>query len=390
MNQNFSITITTGTIVKIVIVLVAAYLVYFFRDLVLVVITAIVVASAIEPAIKLFERYKIPRMYGSIASFGILTGFLALVTALVVPTIVSELNQLASNIPEYREALRLWLESQSASSPIIDNVVNQAGGFSYEELAAGFGEAVGLAANSLGNIVGSLFGSILNFFLIIVLAFYFSTQEYGIDNFLKIVVPPKHSKYAINLWRRSQRKIGLWMQGQLIIMLLTGVVTYLFLLIAGVPYAFVLAMLAGFSELIPVVGIFISSIPALAVAYIAGGTSLLIATIIFYVVWQQIQGNAISPAVVNKVVGVPPLLVILGLIVGTQLFGILGAILSVPFAAALMEYIKDVEKNHNQEIMRQKIADDQLAERIAEKVAEKTEAKKTEAEEDNIEIKRTK
>ena len=165
------------------------------------------------------------------------------------------------------------------------------------------------------------------------------------------------------------------MQGQLVIMLLTGTVTYIFLVIAGVPYAFVLALLAGFSELIPVIGIFISAIPALAVAFISGGSGLLIATLVFYIVWQQIQGNAISPAVVNKVVGVPPMLVILGLIVGTQLFGILGAILSVPFAAALMEFIKDVEKNHNQEIMRQKIADEQLAERIAEKVAERTEAK---------------
>ena len=375
MNGQTSITITTGTIIKIVLILVGAYLVYFFRDLVLVVITAIVVASAIEPAIKTLERYKIGRLYGSILSFGVLTSLMVLVGILVVPTIVSELNQLIANIPEYRAAFSAWLETQSSTSPLFSNLVGSAGQVSPEELLSGFNQTLGFAANSLGNIVGSLFGSILNFFLIIVLAFYFSTQEYGIDNFIRIVVPTKHSKYAVNLWRRSQRKIGLWMQGQLVIMLLTGTVTYIFLVIAGVPYAFVLALLAGFSELIPVIGIFISAIPALAVAFISGGSGLLIATLVFYIVWQQIQGNAISPAVVNKVVGVPPMLVILGLIVGTQLFGILGAILSVPFAAALMEFIKDVEKNHNQEIMRQKIADEQLAERIAEKVAERTEAK---------------
>jgi len=164
-------------------------------------------------------------------------------------------------------------------------------------------------------------------------------------------------------------------------MLLTFSVTFVMLLVVGVPYAFILALLAALAELIPVVGIFIASVPALAVAALTGGLSMVIMVAVLYLVYQQIQGNVISPMVVNKVVGVPPLLVILGLIVGTQLFGILGAILSVPFAAALMEYINDVKRDHDREIMRRKIEEDNLADKIAEKVIEKSEEKEKEEEE---------
>ena len=206
--------------------------------------------------------------------------------------------------------------------------------------------AAGALVSGATGTISFFFGSLFNFLLVIVLSFYFTAQKYGIDNFLKIVVPPEHSAYAINLWRRSQRKIALWMQGQLVLALIIFVMTYLGLLLLGVEYAFLLAVVAAVGELIPLVGPFISAVPALAVAFGTGGPYLALWVLGLYVIIQQLESNLIYPLVVKKVVGVPALLVILGLIVGGTLFGFLGLILSVPVAAALMEFVKDVEKRH--------------------------------------------
>ena len=384
MDRNQELTITVGTIIKIALVVVGCYLVYFFNELILVVLTAIVIASAVEPAIVKLERYKIPRVFGVLATFSLIIGFLTMVVINMVPLLAQEGVQFVNEFPKYLQDTNLWIEGQTEGSGVLSKFFGTEGSLSMEELFTGASETLGFAASGIGNLIGALFGSIINLMLIFVLAFYFASQEYGIDNFLKIVIPPKHSRYAINLWRRSQRKIGLWMQGQLLIMAMTGTFVYIGLALIGIQYpgilkyALILALIAAIAELVPVVGAFISAIPAIAIAFITGGGTAALIVGAFYLVYQQVQGNLIYPLVVNKVVGVPPLLVIIGLIVGAQLFGILGAILSVPFAAAFMEFVKDVEKEHARETMRRKLEEDKLADKIAEKVIEKTEEKEGE------------
>ena len=378
MDQSTNITVSLGTIMKIALVALGFYLAYFFIDLILIVLTAIVIASAVEPAVQRLQRWQMSRILAVLVVF--VTGIAALVTLgmTILPSLASETASFINEFPRYLQDTNLWFSSQTEESEVLGNWLGAGSDLSLEQVYATFSEALGFAASGVGNLLGFLFGSILNLVLIFVLAFYFAAGEYGIDNFLKIVVPPKHSKYAINLWRRSQRKIGLWMQGQLVIMLLTGTVMYLGLSLLGIvypalhQYALVLATIAALAELVPVVGAFISAIPALAIALVAGGPMAAIWVGVFYLVYQQIQGNVLYPMVVNKVVGVPPLLVLIGLIVGAQLFGILGAILSVPLAAAFMEFVKDIEKEHAQEIVRRKKQENDLAEKIAEKVMEKS------------------
>jgi len=389
MDRNQELTITVGTIIKIALVAVGCYLVYFFNELILVVLTAIVIASAVEPAVVRLESWKIPRVFGVFTVFSVAIGFITLIVISMIPLLAQEGSQFVNEFPKYLQTTNLWIADQAGDSNVLSGIFGAEGNLSIEELFQNASETLGFAASGIGNIVGALFGSLLNFMLIVVLAFYFASQEYGIDNFLKIVVPPKHSRYAINLWRRSQRKIGLWMQGQMLVMIMTGTFVYLGLAIIGIwypgilEYALILALIAAVAEMVPVVGAFISAIPALAIAFITGGGTAAIVVGLFYLVYQQFQGNLIYPLVVNKVVGVPPLLVIIGLIVGAKLFGILGAILSVPFAAAFMEFIKDVEKEHAREIMRRKVEEDKLADKIAEKVIEKTEEKESEEKQAN-------
>jgi predicted PurR-regulated permease PerM len=193
-------------------------------------------------------------------------------------------------------------------------------------------------------VVSLIFGGLLSFVLIVVLSFYFAVQDTGIDDFLRLITPIKKHRYVLDLWRRSQHKIGRWMQGQLLLSLMAGTLVWVGLALLGVPYAFLLGALAAVLELIPVFGSILAAVPAVAIAFSVGGASFALMVIALYIVVNQFQANLVYPLVVQKVVGVPPLLVILALIVGAQIAGFLGIILSVPVAAALREFIVDVQK----------------------------------------------
>jgi len=195
---------------------------------------------------------------------------------------------------------------------------------------------------------------LLSFILIIVFSFYFAVQEYGIANFLKIVTPIEHEKYIIDLWKRSQLKIGRWMQGQILLALFIGILVYLGLMILGVKYALLLAILAAVTELIPLFGPILAAIPAILIGFLDGGTTLGLMVLGLYVIIQQFENHLIYPLVVKKVVGVPPLMVIIALLIGAQLAGFLGIIIAVPVAAALMEFVNDIEKDKKKTMVTEK------------------------------------
>jgi predicted PurR-regulated permease PerM len=201
--------------------------------------------------------------------------------------------------------------------------------------------------SSTGGVFSTLsafFGGLSSFILVVVFSFYFAVEETGVDDFLRIVTPVKHEAYVLDLWRRSQDKIGKWMQGQLILAAIVGLLLFLGLTILGIKYALLLAVLAGVFELIPVFGQILAAIPGVIIAFTSGGVTEALLVMGLYVVVQQFEANLIYPVVVKKVVGVPPLLVILALLVGFKLFGFLGVLLSVPIAAAIQELVADVDK----------------------------------------------
>lgn len=140
------------------------------------------------------------------------------------------------------------------------------------------------------------------------------------------------------------------MQGQILLSVLVGVLVYLSLSIFGVQYALVLAIFAAALELIPVFGSFIAAVPAVAIGFVDGGTTLGLTVIAIYLIVNQFQSNLIYPLVVKKIVGVPPLLVILALIAGAQLAGFIGIIIAVPVAAALQEFVSDIQRRKQREL----------------------------------------
>lgn len=336
-----TIDITAGTFFKAILVVGLVGALYFLRDLVLVLLTAVVIASSIEPGTRWFIRYGIPRVLAVLFIYLSIAGLFFSILYFFVPPLLGETSGLLTTVSQ---------QIKSLSSPYVSE-----GGIIGETLSEGFGgdlslnqalEGIrGFLENITGNALSairSIFGGFLSFVLIVVISFYLSVQEHGIENFLRLVTPVAHEKYIVGLWKRTQTKIGRWMQGQLLLGLLVGILVYLGLTVLGVQNALALAGIAALFEIIPIFGPILSAIPAIMIGFLDSFTlGLMVAGL--YVIIQQFENHLIYPLVVRKVVGVSPIVVILSLIIGAKFAGFLGIVLAVPVATALLEFVDDIQ-----------------------------------------------
>ncbi len=364
LNKELHVTIKTGTIVRAVIVLLACVFLYYVRDLLIVVLAAVVIASSMEPFTKWFVRHRIPRLPAVVVMYLAFAGLVAGIFYFFLPPLLNDASSFLATAPRYIDSISLWDPLQetplSQSKAVVQNlsqdlsqshqvVSSLSSGASLSKIISNIRDAVSSVSQGFVETLSLVFGGILSSFLIIVLSFYLSVQEDGVATFLQFVTPDKHEKYVIDLWKRVQHKIGLWMQGQLILAVVVGLLVYLVLAIFGpalhVENPLLLAFLAAGFEMIPLFGPILAAIPAVSASYADGtvGTALIVAGV--YLIIHQLENNLIYPLVVKKIVGISPILVILALIVGFKMAGFLGLLLSVPVATMFMEYLNDLQKS---------------------------------------------
>lgn len=339
-----SISISLGTIIKFVLVVLFFGLIFVLKDIILVLLMSIVIASAVEPGTQWFVRRKIPRLFAVIAIYiAFAICFAGIIYFLFLP-LLSESSDFLRNFPTYFNAVTIsdTLNSGFFGSGSLSNFTNT---IDLENVVSQINHVAGSVTSNAFGTVASFFGGVMSFFLIVVLSFYLAVEEDGVGKFLKAVTTLKHEKYVVSLWKRSQRKIGLWMQGQLVLAVIVGMLVYLGLLIINVPNALLLAFLAAAFEIIPLFGPILASIPAISIAFVTGGVPLALIVIGLYIIIQQFENQLIYPLVVKKVVGVSPIVSIVALAIGWQLAGLTGLILSVPIAAVIIELFNDFEKD---------------------------------------------
>ncbi|HRH24790.1 MAG TPA: AI-2E family transporter [Candidatus Paceibacterota bacterium] len=339
--MNTPIRISSDTIVRTLLIGFAAYALFVLRDIILMILVAIVIASFVESGVRAFARIKVSRLLAVPIIYAIVTAIIFAVFYAFVPIIFKELSGVLSLISKYIPSSSLDTNSIQDASQIVTNISKNS---SIADLLSNVKNVASSVSAGATSIIGNTFGGLVNTILVLVMSFYLSIQERGIQTFLRIITPAKHEKYVIDLWVRTQRKIGLWFQGQLLLGLVMAAVTFVGLSLLGVQYALLIAIITGIAELIPF-GVVFAAIPAVLFALIDGGVLLGFKTLIFYIVVQQIENYVLSPVIVKRVVGIPPLIVLVAFLIGITLAGFFGAILAIPVAVFVLEYMGDVEKN---------------------------------------------
>ncbi len=333
MEKSKTINISWLSIFKVLIAILLLLFLYQIRDVIVIFIFALIVASAIAPAVDLLEKIKMPRVIGALIVYVILVGLLALLISLIVTPLIQDMRNLASNLPEYSENLFTKFESLGKIFSKYESIINQFQKF--------LNKLVGrLQDLDLLSTFINIFGGIFSFILALIISFYLSVQKRGVQRILGSISPFNHRDYILDLWERAQKKLGRWLQGQLFLGIIVGVLVYLGLYFLNIKYAFLLAILAGALEIFPYIGPVLAAIPAIIIGFFEAPIMGLW-VLILYVVVQQLENYLIVPLVIGKVVGLNPIIVIAALLIGAKLGGIPGMILAVPITAVLAEFIKD-------------------------------------------------
>jgi predicted PurR-regulated permease PerM len=340
-----TISISTGTMIRIVLVGLGFFLFWYLRDLVLVVLTSIVLASFVESAVPHFEKIGINRVLAVIILYFIALSLLAVLFYLFAPLLITELYNFSGFILNYiPSASFLHFFQNEAFSGAKDLIGVLTKNFSITGL-------VSISKAFINNLSGGFFtafaiafGSIFNFVLIVIISFYLSIQEKGIEGLLRIVFPLHLEEYVVDLWNRSSRKIGLWVKGQVVLAFVVAVLIYLLLSLLGIEYALLLAIIAGVMELVPY-GILVALIPAISFSYLSDGISNALMVAGAYIIIHEFEVFLFAPIIIKKIVGLSPIVIILSILIGFELGGVWGGILSIPVAIIIMEFLNDIEKD---------------------------------------------
>ena len=340
-----SISISTGTMIRLVLVALGVFLLWFLRDLVLVVLTAIVLASFVESTVPYFRRMRINRVLGIVILYVITLLALAGLFYLFAPLLITEIYNLSSFLGSYAPNISFLNYFQNEAFSGAKDIVNTlSDNFSLTALLSISKTFILNLSGGFFQTIAVAFGSIFNFILIVLISFYLSVQEKGIENFLRIVSPVQYESYVINLWERSRRKIALWLKGQLLLALVVAVLIYLTLSLLGLEYALLLSLIAGIMELVPY-GILVALIPAFSFSYLSGGIGSAFMVTGSYLIIHQFEVFLLAPLIIKKIVGLSPIVIILSVLVGFELGGVWGGVLSIPLAVIVMEFLSDIEKD---------------------------------------------
>lgn len=330
------VSINTSAVIKIFLILVLFYFLFLIKNILLVFFISLVLASAINPWVDWFQRKKIPRGLSVIFIYSVAIGAIASVVYLLIPPIFEQIQELSSSFPRI-------VENISSGFFSLQDFMTQHG--VYEQIKNYFGDLSANLEASAGNIftrVSGVLGGIFSVALVMVVTFYMSVEENAMKKIVWSLAPERHQVYIMHLVNRMQRKVGLWLRGQLILSLIIFGLTYIGLLILGVEYALVLALVAGLAEFVPYLGPIIASIPALFLAFTQDGFMFTLFVGALYYIIQLVENHIVVPKLMQRVVGLNPVIIIAVLLIGFQIAGVAGAILAIPVATAAHVFIKDI------------------------------------------------
>lgn len=331
--------ITTATIFKSILIILLFVLLYVLKDVVIIFIFALIIASAISPFANWLDEKRFPRLLGVLLLYLTIFGLFIFVFALIIPYIADETGKLTQVLPNLLQKLSTSLENVQKGSPQYLDFFSE-----MQNMFEGLSNYLQQSAQSVVSVIASVFGGIFSFIAIIVISFYLAVTRKGIETFLSSVVPDEYEGYILGLWKRTEIKVGRWLQGQLLLGLIVGLIVYVGLSLMDIKFALILGALAMVLEIVPMVGPVVAAIPTVFLAVIQSPT-LALWVILFYIVVQQLENHILVPLVFGKTIGLNPVVVIIALLVGQQLAGIPGMIISVPLSTIIVEVIDDLAKH---------------------------------------------
>ena len=345
-HRNVHIQVETETIFRLIFIALAVIFVYLIRDVIVVLLFSVVIASAVSPIVSWLQERRVPRSLGAFLTYLALFLILTFILYVIINPLAAELSNLSETFPLYFDRLLLQFEQVQSTSPQYEDLLNN-----IQLYLNRISTTLQSVATNVFAALARIFGGIATAVIVIVISFYLAAEERGIPIFIRAVTPTNHQSYVLNLWARAQTKIGRWLRGQIILSLAVGLAVFIGLAIFGIRYKLILALLAAVLEIIPFIGPILAAIPAVILGFLKSPIVALWTAVVYLVV-QQLENTILVPKIMQRAVGLNPVVIIVSLLIGAKLLGFAGVILAVPIAAVVVEILKDLGNHHDQQPIR--------------------------------------
>jgi predicted PurR-regulated permease PerM len=361
---------TTGQVVSatifVVCVFLTFWLLYSLRIVLFLFFVAIVIGTAIRPAVEWLHRRGVSRAVGVIIIYVLIAALVSGILALVLPLIAEQSTQIAQSLPQYYTSFREALIN--SGNRLLQNIglqvpsqfsllLNRNATVDTERVLTQVGQTVLYTNLALKGILSTL--------AIFLLAYYWTQESTpAIRGFLRLF-PPQRKKNIREFLQLAETKLGGYIRGQGLLCMIIGLAAFIAYLLIGLPYALVLAIFAGLMEMVPIFGPALGAIPALSVA-LSLDPSKAIWVVVATIAIQMLENVFLVPRIMKSSTGVNPIIVLLSLIAFGSVFGFAGALLALPLAAIIQLSVsrvvltaaESVRQAQNKEIQLKAIIDE--------------------------------
>jgi predicted PurR-regulated permease PerM len=300
-----------------------ALFLFQIRSILLLVFLAYIIMASLHPFVRILRRNKVPKILAIVLVYAAMIAFLVLLVIPMLPFFISQLQALFKAIPSYLDAA-----SQALGFEINRNQVNSL-----------IAPTVSSISQNAVSVTSKVFGGIFTVITLFILTFYMLIDRNRIGKALPELLPDPYKEKGILTIHLIEEKLGAWLRGQVVLSVVVGAITWIALTLLGIPYALPLAILAGFLEIIPTLGPTIAAIPAIIVA-LAISPVMALTVLALYIGIQIAENNVLVPKIMEKAVGLNPVVIIVAILIGGNLLGIVGALLSIPFISAAIIVLK--------------------------------------------------
>lgn len=287
---------------------------------ILLVLTAFIFMAALLPYVEWLVRKGLPRTAAVLLLFIAIVGIIAGLFSLVVPAMIDEFQNIRDNLPENAREMEQFLDNFGISVEL----EQRARDFDWADLISG------RAAINYGQ---RIFAIVLSIVTILAITIYLLVDTPRLARFVYQFVPEGREGDARRILESLSRVVGGYVRGQAITSLIIALYTLVVLLIVGVPNATAFAVLAGFADIIPLVGAFIAIGPPTIAAFQESPARALI-VLGLLALYQQFEDRILVPRVYGSTLNLPPLMVLIAVLAGGELLGVPGILLALPVAAA--------------------------------------------------------
>jgi len=331
MEKENILDISWETIIKIFIAIFIFYIIYLAREVALWFLFALAISVLLDPAINFLKKIHIPRIFAILIVYLSIFGILGLLIYITAPIFISEMRQFLQYLPEYFEQISPVLRQFG-----IDTVQN------FDDFTEAFSSYLQQSSQSILKALMVFFGGVASTISILTMAFFLSLEEKGTEKVLLLLFPSKFEDQIKSIFEKVQKKVAGWFGARLLACLFVGIASYIVFYIFGIKYAFILALISGFLNFIPYIGPWITSILLIALIIVSSGSWLTVLYVLIAItIVQEIENKLLTPMLMKKMTDIPPVLVLVSLLLGAQIFGVLGMIFAVPIFGILYEFTKD-------------------------------------------------